>query len=574
MHTPAAAFTWQLWRRHRRQLIGICVILFVFAVIYPKLCAAFGFHPQAPNALDEMAAKLSPNIGGSRLGQIFTNLYIVFLAFAPTGLMVMSLLYMVWIFNFTEIDQKIKNPMAFPLRLFNLPVSTGYLFGWLLLGGMVSVSMVYAGWIYLVPLPHLEMNYQNWFTWMTMLVTTQAIVWSLAAWPLTRGLILFGIFFALITSPGWLSPHNSPFVFAPLFILGVWLGAAGLRKMRHGQWQRWAWGNPFAALGVRAKLRGPARFASPAQAQLWFEWRQFARGLVLFVAFLTLVPVAGILLWRWTRVSALLEIATFIGSSRDKPILPALSAPVEISTLIGFTFFLLAAPAILHSAFGMSMVRKDMPFLLVRPMTEGQMVSAMWKSSAISTALSWAIVLLALCAMPLLGDFHAVIQSQSDLPFGKTACVLGFVFLTWRFAVVDLCFVLTGHQKWATTPVWIIAAGGYGIFMLVLLQKNGVYWNAFVKMVPALLGGLVIAKILLAIVSFRLSFKRRLLAPSTMLAYLGIWLLLVAALLVLFHPDKKEFVTPVSLWILLLVPLARIGFTPIALAWQRHSESK
>ena len=53
-------------------------------------------------------------------------------------------------FTFTEIDQKAKDPMAFPARLFTLPVSTPFLFWWLLLAGLAAVIVLYASWVYFV----------------------------------------------------------------------------------------------------------------------------------------------------------------------------------------------------------------------------------------------------------------------------------------------------------------------------------------------------------------------------------------------------------------------------------------
>jgi hypothetical protein len=58
-----------------------------------------------------------------------------------------------------------------------------------------------------------------------------------------------------------------------------------------------------------------------------------------------------------------------------------------------------------------------------------------------------------------------------------------------------------------------------------------------------------------------------------MLAYLAVWILIVAALVIptvmLFHDKPWLFTT--CLVIVLLTPLARIGFAPITLAWNRHA---
>jgi hypothetical protein len=85
---------------------------------------------------------------------------------------------------------------------------------------------------------------------------------------------------------------------------------------------------------------------------------------------------------------------------------------------------------------------------------------------------------------------------------------------------------------------------------------------------------LLAAKFLLAFLAFRVSLKCRLLAPSALAAYLVVWTLLaaglLAALLILTRPPR-ELILPLSLGIVLLVPLARIGFCPIALSRNRHT---
>jgi hypothetical protein len=59
-----------------------------------------------------------------------------------------------------------------------------------------------------------------------------------------------------------------------------------------------------------------------------------------------------------------------------------------------------------------------------------------------------------------------------------------------------------------------------------------------------------------------------------LLGYLAVWIVLVAVLLtlavVLFHPGTGPLL-PLSLSVVLLVPLARIGFCPMALARNRHT---
>jgi hypothetical protein len=529
-------------------------LVLAFALVYPRLCALAGFNPDSADALDEIVNKFAPlNHTQPSPLRIVQVLYVLSLACGPVATMLLTLLFVTWIFTQTEFDPKTKDPMAFPARLFTLPVSTPFLFWWLLLAGQAGVVVLYESWIHFVRLPHLEVlaPYQNCFGWMTLLALAQGIVWALAAWPRTRMLILSATLYSFALAPARRDIFESPFVLPPLFILGVVLARAGLQKMRHGQWQGWTWQWPFARQSARAELRGPKRFASPAQAQLWFEWRRFACRLCFYAAALALVPVAIHLLAR------------LVGGL----------GPVRDGTLLDFTVYVAAVPLFLHFCFAVAPGRADQSFLMIRPITNGGMMMASLKAAVMSTILSWAVVLAALCAMPMLGDFHAVEQSVSAQPGCRAAIVLGLIFLTWRLVAVNLCFVLYGNRWLANIPGLMCIALWLGGMSLAWLSRNGEYWNGFMRLVPGLLAGLVAVKFLLALLAFRVSLQRGLIAPSSAVGYLSVWTLLLAVLLVptliLFHGNA--WILPASLGIILLTPLARIGFCPIALAWSRHA---
>jgi len=150
------------------------------------------------------------------------------------------------------------------------------------------------------------------------------------------------------------------------------------------------------------------------------------------------------------------------------------------------------------------------------------------------------------------------------------------MFLTWRLIAVSLCFVWSGNRWLAGVPALTMFALGPVGAILSSLANHAEYWSLFVRIVPSLLACLVAVKFLLAFLALRISLKRRLLAPSALLGYLAVWILLVAALLttvvILSRLDKVVLpLLPVSLGIVLLVPLARIGLCPIALARNRHT---
>jgi hypothetical protein len=121
----------------------------------------------------------------------------------------------------------------------------------------------------------------------------------------------------------------------------------------------------------------------------------------------------------------------------------------------------------------------------------------------------------------------------------------------------------------------LLALYAGGIVLSVALHndnRQGTIQN-FLPFVPGLLACLVAVKLLVAFVGFRVCLKRRLLVLSQMAGYLAVWVVLVAVLLAvaLTLPHPKEFVLPLSLGVVLIVPLARIAFGPIALAHSRHA---
>jgi hypothetical protein len=327
-----------------------------------------------------------------------------------------------------------------------------------------------------------------------------------------------------------------------------------MQKMRHGQWQGWTWTWPFTTTASSVELRRLEKFSSPARAQLWFEWRRFTSRISFFTASLVLVPV----------VILLMRAAVF--------------GPLEEDAMYSIITGLVGAPLLIYFCFSASPGRTDQSFVMVRPLTNGEMVMAMLKAAAISAAFSWAAVCLALSVMPLLGDFHLVEQYFPTFPGCRAAILLGFAFLTWRMMAVNLCFVLPENRWLASVPAWlvIIVAFLMGAVAFNFQDYVNAHYALFLQRLPGLLTLLVAMKFLLAFLAFRASLKRRLLAPSALIGYLAVWILLVVgwltAALAILHLNKVSLpLLPLSLAIVLLVPLARIGLAPIALARNRHT---
>lgn len=552
MHTPVAALSWELWRRHRKRLIAIVGLFLGFALVYPKLCASAGIDVNSPDVLEDFV-RTHIAVHDIEPAKFLYVLYLIFLLISPVLGMFLTLLYVIWMCTFMGGDLQTKDPMRFPTRLFSLPVSTNFLFGWFVIVGVAGIVVVYESWARLVPMPHIHMfdTYGNCLGWLALLALVQGITWSLGGWPFIRMLLLMGLLFAFSFSPVRPDLFGFPLLLPSLLILGLGLGRMGLQKCRHGQWQTCDWGARLARISDSAELRGPKRFASPAQAQLWFEWRRFGLPLCLYAAGLVFVPVALSLLTR----------------------LLVTHVPLQDKDMTAFTVYLLAVPPFIHFLLGVSPSRGDQSFVLVRSVTNGELTTAALKTAALSAAVSWVAVLAAWNVMPFLGDFQKA--QQVAFPEGiKFAVIMGLVFLTWRFIAVALCFVWSGKRWLQGVPIRAAVLTGYaGAIAIAVLRGNMAFWHWLGQWGPLLLVCLLIVKVLLAILAFRISLARRLLDRSALLGYLAIWTLLTAVLLVtsliVAHPPMNR-VLPLVSAVILLVPLARVGFCPIALSTSRH----
>jgi hypothetical protein len=243
----------------------------------------------------------------------------------------------------------------------------------------------------------------------------------------------------------------------------------------------------------------------------------------------------------------------------------------------GLTFFLLGVPLFIHFLHGLA-PRGVPAFAATRPLTTGEVVMARLKTAGLSAVLCWGLTFALLALVPLLGgagpmldQFPLHVESPRFWP-ALILAALGLVFLTWRFVPADLWLV------WApkTWPAKIAVGKVYGVFvmgwLLSFLGRDARYEPALINVLSVVFALLVVLKLFLAQRSFRACAQRRLFTQAAIFKYLGVWTALTAGFLVptviLFH--SENWILPAALGIVLLVPLARIGFSPIALSRMRH----
>ncbi len=556
MHTPAAALTWEIWRRHGKRLMTIVFLILGFAMFYTRLCTLIGLKLDSPNVLDNILESVP--MYGER-PDVFGLVAMIGLSCAPFACMAISILCIIWMFTFT--DQNPKAPFRFPSRFFTLPISTRFLVSWLMVVGSACLILVYLGWTRLVHLPHIEVfdRLSDGLSWVTLLVLSQAIIWSLNAFPFATTLLLAALGLCFFVRPDfqWSHPiaeHRTAFLLS-LMAAGVSMALVGFDKVRHGSWQRWIWKwqMPFAS---KTLLKDPKMFSSPAQAQLWFEWRRQARTLFYCVCILSGVPV--------------LLLAT------ELILHPG---PSSGNTTHGLIVFLLAVPLFIHSLQGISHERTMSQFKAIRPINNGTIVVAQWKATALSAVLSWVITLLLIGLVIWLGDLttvKAVLHSIPNYPqlieplIPVILPVL--IFWTWSFAVdnawVGATFGTWIYRVYAAVCILVVAC----IAFLAITRTHPAFEWVIVQILPIIFAFLIILKFALAQWAFRVAIKKQVMDRSTAVGLIFTWttlavVFLTPTLLILGH---EKWILPLSLSIILMIPIARMGFAPLALNLGRH----
>ena len=332
----------------------------------------------------------------------------------------------------------------------------------------------------------------------------------------------------------------------------------GLGKIRHGSWRRGFWERWLPLISARKELRGPISFRSAAQAQFWFEWRRQGRKVFYSVCALTTVPVLVMI-----------------------PELLFHPGPASGDSTFGLCMYLMSVPFFIQFFHGVSYERTMPQFIANRPLNNDEIIVAQWKAMAWSTVWSWVVTGLSVGVVMLVGDLSVINATFVSPPeyhqFIRPLIPVilpGLVVATWAVGT---------DRVWvgATMGSWIYRVYGMVIWIVVGLclawvfavtHPNTPFRETFFQMLPGWLLFLTGLKFFLAQWAFRAAFKRRLIARRAQVCYLGIWILLAAVLLapVAMVCHQESWVVPLCLGIILMLPLARIGFAPLALDRGRH----
>lgn len=540
--SPALAIALQLWFRHRGGFLAVAVTVLAMAVACPPLFA----HTQSPAVL---VASILPLLG-------------VF------GYIMNALLFAEEVGNLSS---------GYPRRMYPLPVPTRTLVAWPMLYGSAAAAALWlatAGLVYRpsgfrVPLLLPALGLAAAMAWF------QALSWSPLGQPWLKVAATGALMPALTGLALWLvAVVEAPFAAIVALLAGYLAAAYTLARAavacdRRGD----TWHLPLgrlrlAAASLATRQEGRRRpFRSPAEAQLWSEWRCHGMLLPAFVAGILLAPlVMGLF------VDTMTDQISSLGSLAATSCIPMLVA--------GSVGLNLARMGPIWDKAGASIA-----FAATRPMTSGGLVAAKFRMAARSTLLSLALVAAATAALlAVAGDAHTLMGSGRSFlarhPGWEAAAILAAAAvtlpaLTWRQLTDSLVPGLTGRP-------WITTLAGFGFVTKLLGLIGGWLWTQahpeHLSRSLAALPGLVVAALALkgSLVTwaFRTALRRGLIDGADLRRLLAGWLVLVACAVglgALLLPPGLPVPRPVALLgLATMVPLARFALAPLALDWDRH----
>ena len=568
MNRPITALVWEIWARNRRT-ISLAVALLLSSWLF-NLFLAREFRPT-----------------GKEDHELLT---INCLLTAASLLLVFS------IFNYTEFSPQ-REWNGFPYRLFTLPVASLTLMAVPILLGISTVELVYFLSLKLVfrdgQLPKPE-----WFAFLlgAYMVFYQSILWALAGFRILRIIVLgligtsfvgvaFLPFFAEYVSSPWFSEKILMALLSRIAAVAFAAAWVCIARQRCGGGKRRSWLKCLVERVTDALPRRKKDFSSPASAQLWFEWRRAGALLPSCVGAL-LVLIIGPLSW-FLRNDA--------GSA----------AWILIWTL--------ATPMILAFPLGKGFSKADFwsndlslpASVSTRPLASGELIVIKMKVAALSAGISWLLVLTFLTHwLPFWANLEPLMMARVGLwmiyghsRWAEHAISALFIavaaLITWKLLIGDLWIALSGSRKWFVTSMvlycFVPIAAFIGLTILLNHDRAVRAWanedpNRVLSIFEWLAALAVVAKFWLAAFSWRNVAKPR--ARSYLLLWTGATLLLAALSMLVwargglglmltglmdFLPmDPYRLRNLLLLIALLVIPFARIGFAPAALAKNRH----
>jgi hypothetical protein len=544
MMPPSLAIAWTLWRRHRWGLLVVLGYLLVVA----GTATVLGWQGPTPQTV--------PTVIG--------------LATMPLAF---AICYLVAVFSYGfEADLNARES-CFPRALYTLPVRTAALAGWPMAYGAAAAALLWLVLAASLLRPWLALVGLRVPLWWPALLATACLAWIQALLWLPFGLAWLRVITATVLLAGltagaeYAATTGAPEatlvgLFAGLTVAGWSVGLVGVRRGRRGDVPNWD--GLIAPLGRLTRRRQRQPFPSAARAQAWFEWRRHGQSL----------PVSTAMLLPFALLPLAFE--TYGAVPTANVVLGALAVPVFMAGLSGMTVS--KSNPWVKDYYGVG------PFTATRPMSTPALVAAILKTAARSTLTAWALVIVAeLLAIVLTGRLDEVAAwwqlglrhyHPAEILAALVAGVVLLVVWTWKRLVDNLLINLTGRE-WVIKG-WLFGTmiGSVGVWIVGLTLLAHPETHETVRAVlPWLLGGLVLCRMLAAGWALRRGLRQGLVQGWMVAAWAAAWLVLAALLFgVLAWVVPAEWVPRyyVAMGVVWCLPLAHVAATPLALAWNRH----
>jgi hypothetical protein len=535
MHTPAAAFAWELGRRHRWGLAAVAGYALALVALRTLL--------------------LAPDFAAMRFA---------FTINVPLGF---AAVYLLAVFSFGLGGDVAARASLYPPRTFALPVTTTTLVWWPMLLGATALATLWLATALLVlrPAGHYAPLWPA-ASGAAFMMWTQTLMWT--SYPLRGMRVALAVAWFVVINVGamiaWFAQPPELLMLAlcaPQLPLAYFLGRHAVARARRGDIPDWSTRFTWLTRDDTARTLPPFKSASAAQA--WCEWRWHGRALPVWVA--VLLPFELALLFLAGGSAAFVSV-TLVAVVLTPPVMAAVVA----------TTVRRAAPAARNDGIA--------PFTATRPIASAALVGAKLRVTLLSTLAAWLLVIVAVPIALVLSDTWPVVADRA----GRLADVLGApravgfalfvvagcVALTWQQLVQSLYVGLSGRPWLVRTNLAITFAALIALTPFIIWLHDSATAKSLV--VDALYWGLMLlAGIKLAAagwIAMRLA-RARLLDDRALVGATAAWLLAVLALYaalvwLLAAPQIPRY------WLLLLavlaVPLARVSAAPLALAWNRH----
>ena len=545
VRSPARAIAWEFRQGHRvGLLVLLAYLLMAIAVRLLVLGPGYPIRLDPPNAL---------------AGLVIVPFSVTFF-------------YFLAVFSFGLSGDLAGRASIYPARMFTLPVKTTALAGWpMLYGGAAMVSL----WLMAALLVLRPSGIDMPLIWPALLAAaflawTQVLTWMPYGLPGLRVIVtvlwLAALDAIVISAIHYKIPEPRMAAFlAPQLPLAYLAACVALTRARHGDVPDWR--GALARLGriSGVPIQRRRHFASPDQAQVWFEWRLHGRSLPALVG--VLLPFELGLLFLARNEPPALVFYSLLG---------VLFTPPFMAGFVAATVGRSSPPG--PDSRGVA------PFVATRPLTSAALITAKLKAALWSTLLTWLLVIPATgFGLIASSTFPVVIERANKLieVMGPTRAIaiglLGLAGLfasTWKQLVQSLCIGLTGRE-------WVIKSSVLASlsFLTVIWPlarwidrseaARAALWDAL-PWIPAVLVGFKMSAAVWIVARLH---SRGLVSDRTLLTGAVGWLALVLALWALL---EWIFATPhipryfFGLIAILAVPLARLAAAPLALAWNRH----